>query len=531
MSPVNDPRFVLCSALDAKQQKDYEQFETMVLEHHVKPREGRAGNTYILDKRNALLGNGKRETLRSPDDPRWPEGGRTTTVDAIAKQWAKSHYIPMLWQTRQAAAIHPDADHLTWAEGAKKLVERYEVKKRDRRGREVRSIPEKHRSRVSLIRQHVLPAFGTMLMAGTTRTLVREEAEALRVTRVRRDGSERKRAAKHGTRLNFVRAMTAIWKHNFPDVKPPFEGVVVRRDADHDDELPTTVYTEENLQDALRAAEQKGGLSPDEVRLALTGAMHRDQELIRRPNIARGSMVPNTAHLFAALVALGVRISEARKIRWSDIHFQGGYVIVHQVKLHTNKRAKPKPTLRIVPLQDSLLPWLEELRQLEGIVDPTNDKSYVFRTSRHGAAKEPAAQNTLVARATKALRYAGVKPEGYATHWGRATHASWGALAEKVKAEELRHFLGHAAFGGTTERYVTQMKALLRPEHRAYIALPTPAQVRAEMAAFRPNTLDWRAWRTFQSRSQVEKEARRQRRLDRQSLGTTLQRRPVKTIR
>ena len=523
-------RDVIYSELDSKQRANYEQFEQDALAHHVKPRDGRPGNTFILDKRNALLGHGDRETLRDPADPQWPKRGRTTTDEVEAKAWVKSAYIPALWQARQAATVHPSAGHLTWAEGAERLVRHYEVPAHDRNGVEVRTIPSRYRSRVSMIRQHVIPAFGAMLMAGTTRTLVREEAEALRVTRVRPDGTEVKRPAKHGTKLNFVSAMVAIWNHSFPDISPPFAGLVIRPPAVVPDEEPSVVYDLENLQDELRAQEGKGGLSPDEVRRALVGAMHRDLALMSRPNIAKGGMVPNTAYLFALLVALGVRISEARKIRWADIDFQRGFVLIHQSKLHTNKRGEPKPKLRIVPLQDSLLPWLEELRVASGIVDPAKNKAFVFRTTSKGRADRMAAQNTLVTRATKALKYAGVKPVGYATHWGRATHASWGKHAPGLKGEELQHFLGHVAFKGTTEAYTGMIISMLQEPHRRYIPLPTPAEIRAELPSFEPETLDWRSWRTFQPRTKAAKAARRQRRLAKKPLSTSLDRRPVLTI-
>jgi integrase len=209
-----------------------------------------------------------------------------------------------------------------------------------------------------------------------------------------------------------------------------------------------------------------------------------------------------------------------------------GFIVVHQAKLHTNKKGKPKPELRIVPLQESLRPWLEELKQQSGIDDPESEE-FVFqlgpaderptrrprmRPTMDTANPTSAIANSVIARAARTLVYAGVKPDRYSTHWGRATHASWAKHAVNVKSEEVLHFLGHAAYDGSTEAYLTMLIGMVRDDHRRYIQLPTPDEVRAAAPGFAPKTAEWRAWRAKFYRAKEDREER-SRRAGRKPLG------------
>jgi hypothetical protein len=440
-----------------------------------------------------------------------------------AKRWVQSHYVPQLWQVRAAASVHPTAGEDTVADCAQRYAWSLEQVTKNKKGHRIKAVPKQYRSRISVVRRHVVRLFGPMLMAALTSPIIRAELEALEVERTDRFGKRQKRPASQGTRLNVLTALFAIWKHNFPDVPAPFTGLDIRPPAsehdDADERCTLDAQDVERLQHALRADEGKAGLAPDEVTRALIGADHRDRAMMERRNVAAGGFIPNCAHVFSFLVATGVRISEALRVRWNQINFETGFILIQQSKVHTNKRGRPKPTWRIVPLQLSLLPWLEDLRVLSGIANTATSTAFVFRTNARAPMEQPGVDGTVIARAAKTLLYAGIKPARYSTHWGRATHASQGTHAKGIKGEELQHFLGHKAYSGSTDQYVAMLIAMLRPSHRRYIQLPTPAQVRAAGKTFEPRPYDWRAWRTCQSRTNEAKAARRRHREAKVPLG------------
>jgi integrase len=395
----------------------------------------------------------------------------------------------------------------------------------DAAGRQTFSLPRKYASRLSVLRRHVIPAFGELMIAALTRTMVREEAENLTIEWIDRHGRHLRRPAAHGQSLSFVRALGAVWRFVFPDVSAPFAGALVRQsEQDDDDDDDTSTLDVNNLaalQHQLSAAEGKGAMDHHQVERALVAAVYRDAELSSRPNLV-GRMIANTAHLIVLLIATGARISEVARIRWSDINFEKGFIVILQSKRRKNKRGRKKPKFRIVPLQFSMLPWLSELQQEAGITELEGNRAFVIRSNPAAAPQTRAALNTLIKKVASALMVAGEKPVGKSTHWGRSTHASWGKHATNVNSEELKHFLGHQPFAGTTDDYVAMLIELLKPKHRKYIKLPTPDAVRAKLADFVPMPVDWRDGRTQQSRTNEAKARRRQTRLDQKAPPATL---------
>jgi integrase len=497
------PHDTLLASLSDKQRKEYERFERFVLSRAVKPRDGKEGAIFVLDKRGAELGKAGRETLRSP------ESGATTTSREVAEAWATSHYIPKLWQIRNAASVHPNAAGLTVA----LAVERYKKScMRTRRvegGQEVQYLPRKHNSRFSMLQGHVIPAFGNLIFATLTRTMVREEAENLSVVHKLPGGVREEATASPGTQNNFITALKAVWDECFPDVAAPFAGVRVRvSQLDDDDDAPTTIFDHDSLPQLLREAEGKGALDMPAVRRLLLAAERRDRDLMARANTAK-VMIPNTVYAIVLMIATGCRVSEVLKIRWCDINFEHGYIIIHSAKRRNRRRGRVKPKVRIVPLQYALLAWLEGLRQLSGIDQAAGSNVFVIRTNPKGAPTKPAAQTTISARISRALESAGLKIKGKATHWARSTYSTWGAAAPGIKGEELQHFLGHKGFSGATDEYVAMLVALLRDDHRKFIELPSPEEIAAGVEEFVPIKSDWRLRKRPKSHSKAAVEARR----------------------
>lgn len=508
------PRDRLYQTLTPRQRQDYEQFERTILQEHVRPREGQDGNSYVLDRRNALLLHGKRMTLRDPSDPRWPGGGRSTLRADEAKAWAREHYIPKLWEERQLASIHPSAGHTTVRQAAADYFRRRVRVKEAAAGPPAFKLPVKYASLLSKVRKHVLPAFGDLLFSALDRTMVREMAESLEIEEVHQSGISTRRPASYGQKKGVVAALLSLWKDVFPDVTAPFSGAMVRHsavDADEDDadEEDFDAYDidatdVDALQHALSAEEGKGAMDPATIRRGMVGVWYDDLEKIARPNLKQ-AMVPNTVFLFVLLVATGARISEILRIRWRDINWKVGFILIRQSKL---KRGDKKPKRRITPLQNSLVPWLRLLQTMTGATD--DSKSFLIQSSPRGNGRQRASKGTVSARMSRALTVAGVKPPGKSTHWGRSTNSTWGMHSPHVKEAEQQHFLGHRPFSGTTNQYIAMLIRMLRPEHREIIQLPSPEEIRAELPSFVPAEVPRK--RKPQSRTNEAKAERRRRR-------------------
>lgn len=518
-TPVGNitPRTRLWRTLPKRMRPEYEAFEAAVLEKDLKRRRDRGA--YEIDRRNRRLGHAGRLTLRDPDAAGGPDHGRTTADHDTAVRWAKEHYIPALWRERVAEQRQPGSGTRTVREDCEHYLAKYHttLELLPRNVPHAQTGPRSRQSRFSMIRQHVVPELGAVVTATLTASAVNEVAAALTVERTGPNGEKIRVPAAPSMQRNFITALRAVWALNYPDDPCPFELARVPDPDEYvdDDNMPDRVFDHDRIQEELREEGDKSAVTSAEFETALVGAMHYDAAQMQRPCIAASPMIPNTVHLFVALVALGVRISEARRIRWADISFEGGYVLIHVSKRRRRRGKKKKPRIRVVPLQEGHVPWLRLLQREQGITDVRNNTAFVYRTSRRAEPTDPGALTTFVSRAAKALAYAGVKPPGKATHWGRATYATWGKGAPGVKGEELQHFLGHIAFSGSTEEYIAMMIEMLRPAHRRFIKIPSPARVRQLLKTFTPaETTPWRKRRKVQSRSRAARAARAARRID-----------------
>jgi integrase len=233
----------------------------------------------------------------------------------------------------------------------------------------------------------------------------------------------------------------------------------------------------------------------------------------------KNSFIPNTAHAIAFQVGLGPRISEVADIRWGHIYSKG-YSIIHNAK---HKQVLVRK--RVVPVQVTLNPWLDELKAMEGgEIDPNG---FVIRTDPRGGQRKKAALTTLAKRISDALIVAGVKKEGKATHGLRATFASHADSCPDIDGKMIQRYLGHyRVYGKSTDEYIRQMIGMIQESHHHIINLPSPDEVRAALADFVPVPLKpWKERKKPQSRTKAAKEERRAKG-PRRPLGASLQRRP-----
>jgi len=291
-----------------------------------------------------------------------------------------------------------------------------------------------------------------------------------------------------------LEAFRAVWNHSIVDRSHPTKGIVFAPEKSQQFKGAIHVNNLTELKRHLQKQSGKVAMTHEQVQTALVGAMHRDRKLCAQRKYVNRYR-PWTAHLLAVLVSLGVRISEARKMRWCEINFDVGFVLIHQAKARVYSSGKQKPEVRIVPLQHALVPWLRDLARFRGIVDTTTCEELLFATSESDIDAER--MEGLSQRAVVPLRHEGVKPHNKRTHWGRSTWISWATMNHQITAEEVQHFVGHQVYEGTTDEYVDFLLEMLKPAHRDLFSLPTPEEVTELAKSFVPVQRDWREDRAY----------------------------------
>lgn len=452
-------------------------FTTFALSR-IKPR----GATYFLDARHERFAGVEealrdRPTVRCPYDPAWPARGRPAASEEEAREWVRHHYVPRIRRVLDAVRSSPDAARTIWEQALRGLIASYTEDPKPGDGRVEPYVPPAKRSRVSLIENHLLPTLGGELMVTTDRERAGQVIEGIQV-RDRRAGTGTKPAST-GTKRNAKAALAAAWNLIFPYLPAPFAGVPIQTPETEHGGLSDEVQGFED-EDALLGDEKNGALTPADLKRVLVAAMYYDQVMLARPNLT-GAMIPNTAHAIAKQVGLGPRLSEELNVRWGHIYDSKNAVVIHNAKVKQVRVRK-----RLVPLQATLRPWLDELRAMEPGGRPHHN-AFVIRSDPNAGVFQRAAQNTIARRMAMALKLAGVKLPGKASHGFRATHATYGDAHPDVDKKMLQRYLGHhAVYGASTDEYIRQMAALMTEAHRHYIQLPTPDEIRAALATFEP---------------------------------------------
>jgi integrase len=350
---------------------------------------------YELDLRNKEWGRdpakGQKRTMTvfCPADPGWPDGGRTTDEFAVAEAWVRSHYVPFLQQGNALARAGGVATLRV-----REAVDRYLDHLEAELGADHNTVA----NRRSVCRVHVVPLLGSRPLAALTREVVRDFLENLQAVQ-REGGRAVRRPAKLRTRTNARDALTAVWRHACPEEDPPFAGVrltdrevakqrrIAAREGRIEELIEPNVYTREQVVDILAAA------------------MWYDRELIAgRPNVAV-RVLPNTAETIALQLGTAARIEEETALRWLCFRWSLEAAFIPGTKSFN--------AARWVPLQRSLLPWLERLRALQG-GSPDPDSFVVQTHPAHPFTQ--ASKKTYQARIARVLRLAGLKLPRKCTH-------------------------------------------------------------------------------------------------------------------
>lgn len=302
------PGSLACALVRFRKRSHRTHAKSVVMSHKHAPQGPRAHSRRHdrVEEQSRALGAAVGEHLRR--DPslvilareqlnRWETNTQTSNDRAFSQPWTNG-------EERSQRA--PQRNGLTVAQAFERYKEAHSRERRDGAGQLVKHISRKDRSRVSMIERHILPAFGPLIFASPTRTMVREEAENLIVVHKDVGGGREHVKASDGTMNNFITALKALWNECFPDVSAPFAGVRIRptqADKDEDEEQSSAIFDHDNLSKVLHDAEGKGALDLPAVRRLLIAAKQRDEELrshrrartiqLRRPRRESQLMIPS----------------------------------------------------------------------------------------------------------------------------------------------------------------------------------------------------------------------------------------------
>lgn len=175
---------------------------------------------------------------------------------------------------------------------------------------------------------------------------------------------------------------------------------------------------------------------------------------------------PACRNVVAVLVGTGMRLDEALHLQWDDVDLEHRIITVHRGRKGTTKSGR----MRYVPIFDSVLPLLKEMRLARG------SNKLLWPGGKRGKPHEALSQPSIRAPFKRAIDHAGL-PSDMRLHDLRHTFASL-FLIDGGDIFKLSRILGHSSVTITERTY-----AHLKPDaydddyKRVRFAMPTVAKV------------------------------------------------------
>lgn len=191
-----------------------------------------------------------------------------------------------------------------------------------------------------------------------------------------------------------------------------------------------------------------GGISPDPtvgLRLPSVRTEKRERVAVADVRALLDALKADQA-LWATLFYAGLRIGEARALRWRDLDFAHGLVLVRQQWDRVEGAGAPKSAAgrRDVPMPSALRAYLEAM--------PKGDPGGLVFARPDG---RPFNERTIASRAYRAWKTAGL--EKVTPHGARHTYAAL-MIAAGTDLKALSTYMGHASIGITADRYGSLVK-------------------------------------------------------------------------
>lgn len=414
-------------------------------------------NACYLDLRSKTWGKVGAPVLYNPDHPEWPDGGETTTHLATAKKWIMEPQARVA-QRIQRLLLGQDLGILV-----SDAVEAFIAAMHNDP-----DLGPRHKSvlqRRSYLRNHVKTALGKHRLASLSHSVVQSWIASMESVKWNGDGTSRKEPAQEKSKKAALAALKAMYRFHFPaEDRYPWGRVV------------TSTRAQRNTQRRLlvasgRAQElfKKRVYEPDEILRLMLCARFLDRRLGGEEyvGVIASWAAPNLAVSMALQLAAASRISELVEIRENNILEEDGFLIVPGTKSHAS--------LRFIPLQHSVRPWITEARAVKR--GPTRPTHYLLRTHPEYDAQPNA---TVYARHMGEVQeIAGLKLTGERSHIFRRTNSSM-ALVAGIPGAEIKLLLGHSTvLGGATDEYIQVVRQLTTDRHRSYLTLPSPEELDA----------------------------------------------------
>ncbi len=333
------------------------------------------------------------------------------------------------------------------------------------------------RNRASVIRAHIIPAFGSRPLASLTRSAVQKFLDAFKARKCV-GGQLLELPAKRHTKQAARSALTAIWYHVFDEAPCPFAGVPL----DDGDEKRTR--REQIIQGEVFSLSEARSLTTKDLLEVFVAAAWYDRHLTA---LAAQSdwTVPLTLDALILLYATAMRVSELARLRWVHVRRDEGGIVVPGTKTEV--------ALRVIPIQHSLTPWLERLDRHASGRGLTNAKDYVLPMHEHGANDEHNTTRMLTERINMVLLLSKTKLDGQSAHLFRR---SWTMAARQrrdvIDLSAIQEYLGHSSsVTGATKAYIDSLNLQLLLEsipkrHRSLVELPTPEEIEQRLEGYQP---------------------------------------------
>lgn len=436
--------------MDTKELK--EALQERVRKRPYKSSDGESEVCY-LDLRSKTWGEIGTPVMRNPADPGFPDAGETTHHLATAKSWINepgnrfAEWIAMKLRGGDTDLLVQDA------------VEPYITAMHDDK-----YLGPDHPT-VSQRRSHLRTQIGPKLKGQRLLTLSRETVQkwldSLEVTKWKH-GVANLQPASNNTRKAVYASLVALFQHHYRGQALPFAGVKISN-------AKAAAKRRRELAQQGRGREliEKRTYSPDEIlRLLLTA---RFIDLHPEVGVLADWACRTLAPLTATQLAFASRIAELCNVIWSEIE-EDGFAFV--------AGTKSASALRYMPLQNSVLPWLQLLREAQAPF--CRPEHHILRM--HPGQDVKPNKDVWARRMGTVQKIAGLKLEQERSHIYRRSHSSM-ALMAGIPPHEIKLLIGHSEVaGGATDDYIQLIRQLTRPEHREYIKLPTPGEVDAILA-------------------------------------------------
>lgn len=436
--------------LDTEQLK--EALKERIRKRPYKSSEGESEVCY-LDLRSKTWGEIGTPVLRNPAAPGWPDAGETTHHLATAQSWISDS------GNRIAESISFQLRGGDTSLLVQNAVEPYikAMHEDEHLGPEHPTVSQRR----SHLRTHISAKLAGQRLLTLPKDVVQKWLDGLEVTKWQH-GMPHAQPASKNTRKAVYASLVALFHHHFPGQAVPFAGVTIS-DRKKEAKRRRDLVQQGRGRELIR----KMTFTPDEILRILLTARFIDTH--PEVGVIADWACRTLAPLTATQLAFASRIVELCNVLWLDIEADGFAFVAG---------TKTPSALRYMPLQTSVLPWLELLKKAQAPF--CRPEHHILRL--HPAQDAKPNKDVWARRMGAVQKIAGLKIEQERSHIYRRTHTSMGTMAG-IPPHEIKLLIGHSEVaGGATDVYIQMIRQLTRPEHREYIKLPSPQEVDAILA-------------------------------------------------